>query len=86
MKTSLGPHVTQPAPEQIRNRHDRTRSDLASLRPAIREAKIVYTPTKITIRPNASYNLDLNNDGVTHFTISTSYARTKGDGLSERDC
>jgi hypothetical protein len=50
------------------------------------EAKIVYTPTKITIRPIASYNLDLNNDGVTHFTISTSYARTKGGGLSERDC
>lgn len=45
------------------------------------EAEIVYTPTNITIEPNsecgssycnASYNLDLNNDGVIDFTISAS--------------
>jgi len=35
------------------------------------EAQIVYTPTNITIGPNGSYNLDVNNDGVTDFTIST---------------
>jgi hypothetical protein len=36
------------------------------------EAEVVYTPTNITIGPNSSYNLDLNNDGVTDFVISTS--------------
>jgi hypothetical protein len=35
-------------------------------------AEIVYTPTNITLPPNTSYNLDVNNDGVTDFTISTS--------------
>jgi hypothetical protein len=35
------------------------------------EAQIVYTPTNITIGPNASYGLDLNNDGITDFTITT---------------
>jgi hypothetical protein len=34
------------------------------------EAKIVYTPTNITIGVYGSYNLDVNNDGVTDFTIS----------------
>jgi hypothetical protein len=34
------------------------------------EAQIVHTHTNITIGPNASYNLDLNNDGVTDFTIT----------------
>jgi len=34
------------------------------------EAQIVYTPTNITIGgPYGSYNLDVNNDGVTDFTI-----------------
>ena len=37
------------------------------------EAEIVYTPVNITIGPNSSYNLDVNNDGVTDFTISTHY-------------
>jgi hypothetical protein len=45
---------------------------LALAHPAV--AQIVYTPTDITIAPNTSYNLDLNNDGVTDFVISTSYA------------
>ncbi len=35
------------------------------------EAQIVYTPTNITIGCNSSYNLDVNNDGVTDFTITT---------------
>ncbi len=34
-------------------------------------AEIVYTPTNITIEGNgSSYNLDLNNDGVTDFTFT----------------
>jgi hypothetical protein len=36
------------------------------------EAQIVYTPVYIEISGNGSYNLDLNNDGVTDFTISSS--------------
>ena len=41
---------------------------LALAQPA--EAKIVYTPTNVTIvGPNGSYNLDLNNDGQIDFTI-----------------
>ncbi|MGP0098631.1 MAG: hypothetical protein ACLPHI_16455 [Terriglobales bacterium] len=39
------------------------------------EAQIVYTPTNITIGPNASYGLDLNNDGITDFTILTKYSQ-----------
>jgi hypothetical protein len=39
------------------------------------EAQIVYTPTNITIGLNSSYNLDLNNDGVTDFIISTSQSK-----------
>ena len=35
------------------------------------EAQVVYTPTNITIGCNSSYNLDVNNDGVTDFTITT---------------
>jgi hypothetical protein len=35
------------------------------------EAKIVYTPTHVVIVPgDSSYNLDLNNDGITDVTIS----------------
>ena len=33
-------------------------------------AEVVYTPTNITIGCNGSYNLDVNKDGVTDFTIS----------------
>ena len=36
------------------------------------DAEIVYTPADITVGENSSYNLDLNNDGVTDFIISTS--------------
>ncbi len=36
------------------------------------EGQIVYTRVNITLGPNTSYNLDLNNDGITDFTISTS--------------
>jgi hypothetical protein len=35
------------------------------------EAQIVYTPTDITIGVNTSYNLDVNNDGIADFTITT---------------
>jgi hypothetical protein len=42
---------------------------LALARPAA--ARIVYTPTDITIGFNSSYYLDVNNDGVTDFTITT---------------
>jgi len=38
------------------------------------EAKIVYTPTHVTLTPNSGvYNFDLNNDGVTDFTIGEVY-------------
>ncbi len=42
---------------------------LAAAWPA--EAEIVYTHVNITITGNASYNLDLNPDGVTDFTITS---------------
>jgi hypothetical protein len=37
------------------------------------EAEIIYTKVKVKIPANSSYNLDVNNDGVTDFIISTSY-------------
>ena len=39
------------------------------------EAEIVYTPANINIGENGSYNLDLNNDGVTDFVISTNQSQ-----------
>jgi len=39
------------------------------------EAEIVYTPADIKIGENSSYNLDLNNDGVTDLIISTSQSQ-----------
>jgi hypothetical protein len=42
----------------------------ALARPA--EAKIVYTPTNITIGSNSTYNLDINGDGIIDFTIAAS--------------
>lgn len=40
------------------------------------EAKIVYTPTSVTIvGPNGIYNLDLNNDGQIDFTIRNRKSR-----------
>jgi hypothetical protein len=41
------------------------------------EAKIVYTPTHVTIALHDSYKLDLNHDGIADFTIlNTSYHNT----------
>ena len=40
---------------------------LALAQPA--QAEIVYTPANVTIGPNQSYDLDLNNDGIVDFTI-----------------
>ncbi len=48
---------------------------LAAAWPA--EAQIVYTPTNITIGPGGTYNLDLNNDGVTDFTIAQKESGSK---------
>jgi hypothetical protein len=44
------------------------RGALALTRPT--EAKIVYTPANVQISGNQHYDLDLNNDGVTDFTLS----------------
>jgi len=41
---------------------------LALAQPA--PAEIVYTPANVTIGPNQTYALDLNNDGITDFTIT----------------
>jgi len=38
------------------------------------EAKIVYTKTNQTIQPNTQFNLDLNGDGITDFTIQNRYS------------
>jgi hypothetical protein len=54
---------------------------LAAAWPA--EAQIVYTYTNITIRPNGSYNLDVNNDGVTDFTIAAEYSGLVYGSVSE---
>jgi hypothetical protein len=41
------------------------------------EAKIIYTPAHVTIRPHDTYKLDLNHDGIADFTIlNTSYHNT----------
>jgi hypothetical protein len=40
------------------------------------EARIVYTPTHVKLTPNSGvYDFDLNNDGVTDFTIGEVYYR-----------
>jgi len=36
------------------------------------EAKIIYTPAHRVIGPHQSYNIDLNHDGITDFTIANS--------------
>ncbi|HEY6764149.1 MAG TPA: hypothetical protein VI386_05210 [Candidatus Sulfotelmatobacter sp.] len=49
---------------------------VAAAQPA--EAKVVYTPTNVTLGHNSSYSIDLNNDGVADFEISNffyQYAR-----------
>jgi len=87
MKDSSGPcKTTSKLPESARNYLNRlaTAVFLAGLgsfalaSPA--EAQIVYAPANITIGENSSYNLDLNNDGVTDFIISASQFR-KGCGF-----
>ena len=40
------------------------------------EAKIVYTKTNVVIQ-NGAYNLDLNHDGTTDFTIQQNQYKTK---------
>lgn len=40
------------------------------------EAEIIYTPANVTIGLNQSYDLDLNNDGITDFTIAIQSAGT----------
>jgi hypothetical protein len=46
-------------------------SALALAHPA--EGKIIFTPTKQTIAPNTTLNIDLNKDGITDFAISNHY-------------
>jgi len=79
MKDSSGPcKTTATLPESVRRHLNRlaivmslTAVGLFALAsPA--DAKIVYTAVNITIGANSSYNLDVNNDGITDFTISTS--------------
>lgn len=41
---------------------------LALVQPS--DAQVVYTPTNVTIAPNSTYNLDLNNDGKVDFVIA----------------
>src|ERR1700734_1331616 len=45
---------------------------LALIQPSV--AEIVYTPVNVKIGLNQTYDLDLNNDGVTDFTIVESAA------------
>ena len=48
------------------------------------EAEIVYTPANISIPVGSSYNIDLNQDGVTDFTIRSSLLQdycNDGDGF-----
>lgn len=44
---------------------------LALAQPA--ESKIIFTPTRQTIAPNTTLNIDLNQDGITDFAISNHY-------------
>jgi hypothetical protein len=70
MKTSSGPESVQKHLIRFAIAATLAVSWFALVRPA--EAEIIYTPTKITIGPNSSYNLDVNNDGISDFTISAS--------------
>jgi hypothetical protein len=49
------------------------------------EAKIVYTKAHQQIAPNTQFNLDLNHDGITDFTIANRYfftnSKTRGGSL-----
>lgn len=49
---------------------------IAATQPA--EAKVIYTAVNVTLSHNSSYNIDLNNDGVTDFELAdffSQYAR-----------
>lgn len=46
------------------------------------EAKVVYIPVNVVLSYQGTYNLDLNNDGVTDFTIQVSSYGSKCNGLS----
>ncbi len=50
---------------------------ILALAPAA-QAKIVYTPTHQVIGPGGSYQLDLNHDGITDFTILESETSSAG--------
>jgi len=83
MKRSSGPRKTANLSESIHQHLDMYAlaagaagvGVLALAQPI--EAKIVYTPDKIRIGIDQQYNLDLNQDGITDFTIQES--RKKGD-------
>jgi hypothetical protein len=68
MKSSSGPASVRQHPNSFAIATILVVGLLAVAWPA--EAKIVYIPTNITIEPNTSYNLDLNNDGITDFTFT----------------
>ena len=43
------------------------------------EAEIIYTPAQVTLTPGQHYALDLNNDGITDFTLKNhTYVTTSG--------
>jgi hypothetical protein len=70
MKTSSGPRSIQERLARLAIAATLAVGWFAMGRPA--GAEIVYTPTNITVGPNGSYNLDVNNDGIIDFTISAS--------------
>jgi hypothetical protein len=45
------------------------------------EAKIVYTPAKVSIGINSVLALDLNHDGIADFALSNKFARTTDGGF-----
>lgn len=47
---------------------------LALAQPA--EAKIIYTATHHVIKPGGTYQLDVNHDGITDFTLTNKYTKT----------
>ena len=49
---------------------------LAMVQPA--EGKIIYTPAHKTIRLHQHFNLDLNHDGITDFTLQVKSTQTRG--------
>jgi len=87
MKDSSGPRkTTSTLPESVR--HYLNGLSIAIILAGVgllalaspTEAQIVYTPVDVTIGENSSYNLDLNNDGVTDFIISTNQSAQRCPG------